>query len=310
MDTQALLLQAIQAAPGDELAWRALADFLEEQGELDRAELLRLTLSLTPAPGGEDRPARERRVQELLAAGTQPMMPVLNVLGIEMVLVPPGSFVMGSPAGEPRRYENEGPQHKVTLTRGFYLGRFPVTRAQWRALMDNAPASWRKANRPAEEVSWRDAQELCARLTKKVGRRFRLPTEAEWEYACRAGTTTVYCSGDDVTALEKVGWCSYDGTYPGTKQARRVGSFLPNAFGLYDMHGNVWEWCEDGFGPYSADDVTDPCLAVTEGARVVRGGSWRFPPNYARSAYRGGVAPAERRSSWGCRIALGAGEGD
>ncbi len=305
MDTQSLLLQAIHASPGDELAWLALADWLEEQAQPDRAELMRLVLALTRAPGGKGRAAREARLQALVDAGARPLLPSRTTsIGLELVLLPPGSFRMGAAPGEPSYSDYEGPQHKVTLTRGFYLAVHPVTRAQWHQVMGGEPAPRRGTRRPAEHVSWNDCHDFCRRLSEREGRPFRLPTEAEWEYACRAGTSTVYFSGAGVEALRKIGWCNYEGPDDRSKSARPVGSYRPNAFGIFDMHGNVWEWCEDGFTRYSREACVDPCPGPGDRSHVVRGGSWRFSPEYCRSGYRGGVVPTERRTGWGCRIAL------
>lgn len=164
---------------------------------------------------------------------------------------PPGTFLMGSPPEEVGRYDDEV-QHRVMLTKGFYLGVHPVTQAQWRAVMGSNPSWFKGDNLPVENVSWYDCQAFC----KKLGGLVRLPTEAEWEYACRAGTTTVYHTGDDEEALSRAGW--YYTNSGG--QTRPVGELTPNAWGLYDMHGNVWEWCADWHDEYSKEEVAKgPC---------------------------------------------------
>jgi formylglycine-generating enzyme required for sulfatase activity len=178
-----------------------------------------------------------------------------NSLGMKFAWCPPGTFVMGSRRTEAdsQLYET---QHKVTLTKGFYIGVHPVTQAQWRAVMGSNPSHFKGDHLPVEQVSWEQCHEFCNRLGQKDGKRYRLPTEAEWEYACRAGTTTSFYFGETISTDQ----VNYDGNYPygkGKKGRYRqmtsaVGSFPPNAWGLYDMHGNVWEWCQDWYGPYPA----------------------------------------------------------
>ena len=169
---------------------------------------------------------------------------------------------MGSPANEPERSDDET-QHRVTLTKGFYLGVHQVTQAQWQAVMGNNPSHFKgDSNLPVENVSWDDCVAFCEALGKKDGKTYRLPTEAEWEYACRAGTTTPFHFGDTIS----VNQANYDGNYTygnGKKGVYRqkttpVGSFPANAWGLFDMHGNVWEWCADWYGPYPEEELKDP----------------------------------------------------
>ena len=171
-----------------------------------------------------------------------------NNVSLEMVSIKGGTFLMGSPDTEKERTSSESPQHWVTLQR-FFLGKYPVTQAQWQAVMGNNPAYFKGNNRPVENVSWNDAIAFCQKLSQKTGRYYRLPSEAEWEYACRAGTTTPFYFGETITP----DLANYDGNYTYAsapkgvyrQQTTDVGSFPPNAFGLYDMHGNVWEWCQD-----------------------------------------------------------------
>ncbi len=221
---------------------------------------------------------------------------------LKFVWIPPGTFVMGSLPGEPVRLENETP-HRVTLTKGFYLGVHPVTQAQWRAVMGNNPSRVKAANHPVEMVSWDSCVVFCKKLRQLTGKRFRLPTEAEWEYACRAGTTTAYHSGNGLEALRQVGWCSYDEVPGSAGMTQPVGLLQPNAWGLWDMHGNVWEWCRDWYAPYEGDaiDPIGPCFGT---ARVLRGGSWYYGPNDCRSARRVRKEPATRYADIGCRILL------
>jgi eukaryotic-like serine/threonine-protein kinase len=231
--------------------------------------------------------------------------------GVEMRFAwcPPGTFLMGSPAGEESR-SNDETQHRVTLTKGYWLGVTPVTQAQWQAAMGSNPSHFKGNDRPVERVSWEDCQELCKKLGAKLGKRFRLPTEAEWEYACRAGTTTPFHFGETISTDQ----ANYNGNYTygkgkkGTyrQQTTPVGSFPANAWGLHDMHGNVWEWCQDWYGPYGDLKETDP-VRMDKGshdARVVRGGTWCNRPVWCRAADRGWNAPARRYSNYGCRVVL------
>jgi formylglycine-generating enzyme required for sulfatase activity len=227
--------------------------------------------------------------------------------------IPPGTFLMGSPRSEPERRDDEV-QHRVTLTRGFWLGIYPVTQAQWQLVMGSNPSLFKGDNRPVEMVSWDDCQEFCRKLGEKKGKRFRLPTEAEWEYACRAGTTTPFHFGDTLSTER----ANYDGNFTygkgkeGTcrEQTTPVGSFLANAWGLFDMHGNVWEWCEDLYAPYDRSDVTDPvagalsAVHVKKGSRVLRGGCWCSRPGICRSAFRHWSAPVGCSRYLGCRVCL------
>jgi len=214
-----------------------------------------------------------------------------NGVTMELVYIPPGRFMMGSPASESKSGRSmDETQHEVTITKGFYLGKYEVTQAQYQAVMGANPSNWKEANRPVEQVSWNDATEFCSRMTQRVGRQVRLPTEAEWEYACRAGTTAAFHFGDSLSADR----ANFDGNYPYGGAAKgvfrqettRVGSFQPNAWGLCDMHGNVWEWCSDWYGTYPTGAVSDPQGAAGGTFRVVRGGSWYSLGYSCRSAYR------------------------
>ncbi len=229
---------------------------------------------------------------------------------LELVWIPPGDFMMGSPAGEENRDDDET-QHRVTLTKGFWLGKYEVTQAQWRAVMGNTIGQQRdKANKdwplrgegadyPIYYVSWDDCQAFIKRLNAKGQGTFRLPTEAEWEYACRAGSTTAYCFGDSSSTLGSYGWYNENS---GSK-THSVGGKSANAWGLHDMHGNVWEWCQDWHGTYPSGSVTDPTGPSAGSYRVARGGSWYFNPRYCRSAVRSWSAPGDRYDILGFRLA-------
>lgn len=199
-----------------------------------------------------------------------------------MVVIPAGTFSMGSTSGG----DDERPVHEVTISQDFQLGQVEVTQAQWEAVMGmgSNPSNFSGPDRPVEKVSWNDAQAFIAALNSLTGETFRLPTEAEWEYACRAGTTTEYHFGESFSGAENYAWNMLNSG----GEAQDVGQKLPNEFGLYDMNGNVWEWCNDWYGMnyYSISPNTDPTGPETGGARVARGGSWHNPAEYARSALR------------------------
>ncbi|MDP6438118.1 MAG: formylglycine-generating enzyme family protein [Candidatus Brocadiia bacterium] len=207
---------------------------------------------------------------------------------MELMLIPPGEFLMGSPNSEAGRRGDEGPQHKVQITKPFYMGKSGVTQAQFEAVMGRNPAHFEGADNPVDTVSWTDAQDFCRKLGKRASREVRLPTEAEWEYACRAGTTTVFSFGDSAKGFGKYAWYSNNS---GLK-TRPVGQKKPNAWGLHDVHGNVWEWCQGWYGKdyYKGSRASDPTGPPDGSDRVLRGGSCIDEPEFCRSAIRA-VAP-------------------
>jgi len=235
-----------------------------------------------------------------------------NQLVLKLVQIPAGKFLMGSPPAEKKRVKCEGPQHEVTLTKPFYMGVYMVTQEQYAQVMGHGPThAWRFTeackgpHNPVEGLTWDDAVEFCKTLSAKSGKTVRLPTEAEWEYACRAGTTTAYCNGDDEEGLKQVGWCSYDGKWASAKSCKPVGTFAPNAWGLYDMHGNVWEWCSDWYADsYKDAKSVDPQGPDSGTARVIRGGVWFDFPWDCRSAKRESRPPAGKVASYGVRIVI------
>jgi formylglycine-generating enzyme required for sulfatase activity len=261
-----------------------------------------------------------------------------------MVLVEGGTFQMGSPLSEAERYDEETPR-QVTVG-SFYMGKYEVTQAEYEPVMGNNPSHFKGANLPVENVSWYDAVEFCNRLSLREGltpvytitkdgsdpdnksagdtlrwlvrwnrnaEGYRLPTEAEWEYACRAGTATPFNTGSNISA----DIANYDGNYPYTngskgihrKKTLEAGSLPPNPWGLYEMHGNVWEWCWDWYGDYGAGARTDPGGAVTGAYRVARGGSWFSDAVSLRSAGRSYDIPSNRFNALGFRLARGPGGG-
>jgi formylglycine-generating enzyme required for sulfatase activity/tRNA A-37 threonylcarbamoyl transferase component Bud32 len=227
---------------------------------------------------------------------------------LEMVEIPGGTFIMGSPENEAgRAYED--PQHQVTVP-GFFMAKYQLTQAQYQAITGNNPSRFEGDNRPVEQVSWNDAVTFCEKLSQKTQKNYRLPSEAEWEYACRAGTTTPFYFGESITP-ELV---NYDGNYTyGSapkgqyrQQTTDVGSFPPNAFGLYDMHGNVWEWCFDDYiDSYSDAPKDGSALTGRSNEKVLRSGSWGIHPNYCRSASRLYLA-AGSDDAGGFRVVCGA----
>jgi formylglycine-generating enzyme required for sulfatase activity len=223
-----------------------------------------------------------------------------NSIGMEFVLIPAGTFRMGSPDSDRGVFDDEKPAHRVTISQPFYLGKYPVTQAQWEAVMGTNPSQFTgERNRPVERVSWEDTQEYIRRLnTREGGARYRLPTEAEWEYACRAGSQTAYCFGDDPSQLSAYGWYVDNSG----RVSHLVGQHKPNAWGLYDMHGNVWEWVQDWYGKYTVEPVTDPQGSASGSYRVIRGGGWHIDARDCRSAYRGRRAPGYRVVDLGFRL--------
>ena len=227
---------------------------------------------------------------------------------MDFVYISPGTFTMGSPSNESGRGSDEGPQHDVTISEGFYLGKYEVTQGQWEAVMGTTPWSSQSyvqtnVNHPAVYVSWNDVQSFVQKLNAAAGDSlYRLPREAEWEYACRAGTTGRWSFGDDESQLTNYAWYRDNAWNVGEQYAHAVGIKLPNSWELYDMHGNVWEWCQDWYGSYSSDAQTDPMGSSTGSERVIRGGDFVISAQGVRSARRFRGFPSGRYSSIGFRL--------
>jgi formylglycine-generating enzyme required for sulfatase activity len=244
---------------------------------------------------------------------------ITNSIGMKLVLIPKGTFMMGSPTSEEGRVGNET-QHDVTISKDYYLGVYEVTQAQYEKMMGKNPSRFQgdnlrgdslrrdSTNHPVEQVSWEDAVDFCKKLSdlpeeKKAGRVYRLPTEAEWEYACRAGSKTAYSFGEGSKSLGDYAWFDQNSN----RQTHPVGEKKANAWGLYDMHGNVWEWCSDWYGQYPKGAVSDPVGTRDGSPRVFRGGSWYDHFEYCRSARRLGYFPSGR-DDFGLRVALSSSE--
>jgi formylglycine-generating enzyme required for sulfatase activity len=244
-------------------------------------------------------------------SSAQPPKELTNSIGMKLVLIPKGTFMMGSPENEEGRNQDET-QHEVTISKDYYLGVHEVTQAQYEKVMhknsshfQGAIVGGENAGLPVENVSWDDAVEFCKKLSdlpeeKKAGREYRLPTEAEWEYACRAGSKTAYSFDDEEGLLPEYCWFKRNSS----RRTHTVGLLEPNAWGLYDMHGNVWEWCSDWYGDYPKGAVSDPTGPKEGSRRVRRGGCWGYEAAGCRSAFRSRFHPSFRSSSLGFRLAL------
>lgn len=241
-----------------------------------------------------------------------------NGVILEMVAIPGGTFIMGSPENEEGRSSDESPQHQVTVP-SFFMSKYPVTQKQWRAVaalgkvyidLESDPSYFKGDNLPVERVSWNDAQEFCARLSRMANKTYRLPSEAEWEYACRGGTTTPFYCGETIST----DLANYNGNYTygqGQKgqfreKTTEVGIFPANPFGLYDMCGNVWEWCEDGWHENYINPPIDGSAwtSLSSEDKLLRGGSWGDAPSYCRSACRYNYNPDRSYSYLGFRLVV------
>jgi formylglycine-generating enzyme required for sulfatase activity len=256
----------------------------------------------TPTPPPQPKPTPASR------PSSQSFAEVLGYgVKLEIVRLPGGTFQMGSSDGA----NDEKPVHRVTIS-PFFIGKYEVTQAQWRAVMGNNPSYFKGDHLPVENVSWDDAMEFCRKLSKWFGKTYRLPTEAEWEYACRAGTATAFAFGSSLSSTQ----ANFNGNYPYGGAAYGIyrhsttpaGIFSPNNFGLYDLHGNVWEWCQDWYNKdyYRQSAENNPQGPTTGTVRALRGGSWEASGDHCRSAYRDGFEPDLRSSYIGFRVVVSA----
>jgi len=334
MRTEEALLAALAADPADHELRLALADWLEENGRVEQGELARLHARQLMKTGT---PEELARLCALLDAGVRPVVPeVENSIGMRLALIPPGAFLMGSPQGEAGRQHDDEAQHEVTITRPFYLGVFPVTQAEYRKVTGQSPSRYAPrgdckdevkgldtSRFPVENVRWEEAVAFCAALTEREGGKgtiseaqdYRLPTEAQWERACRAGAASYQARHFGAApTLTRANY--FGGNFPRDDDYRKglgrpceVGSYPPNAFGLYDMLGNVWEWCQDKYardtyetGPFPRVDPTGPRKG-RNWDRAFRGSCYRYAAEYLRSAQRG-HAPDFWDDAKGFRVCL------
>ncbi len=251
-------------------------------------------------------PAEAKAAQQAAAERQDVPMKLTDSIGMELSLIPAGRFIMGSPKNEEGRRTVEV-QHEVTLSRSYYMGTTEVTQGQWKAVMGDNPSFVEGDDHPVETIPWAEAVEFCRRLSEKEGAKYRLPTEAEWEYACRAGTTTPFHTGITISTDE----ANYDGQKESYGKGKKgifrdettaVASFASNAWGLHDMHGNVWEWCADWHGEYPTGAVSDPTGPAEGTRRIVRGGCWVTAPAICRSANRGDTEPVSWNFHFGFRV--------
>jgi formylglycine-generating enzyme required for sulfatase activity len=292
-ETQRQLTEQLQQERAQREAHRTTLAKLDEQLTKLQAQRDALRRKLNTAPAWTGTQAGQERDD--------------NGLKLKLCWCPPGTFTMGSPAGESGRYSDEN-QVSVTLSRGFWLGKYEVTQGEWQAVMGSNPSGFSSSSSqaPVETVSWDEATEFCRKLTEQehqAGRlpadwEYRLPTEAQWEYACRAGSTTRYAFGDSESELDKYAWYYINS---GSK-THSVGEKQPNGWGLHDMYGNVWEWCRDWYS-YTLPGGTDAEGPATASDRVHRGGSWYISAAYCRSAPRGRDSPEDRSDDLGFRLA-------
>ena len=224
-----------------------------------------------------------------------------NSIGMEFILIPAGSFTMGTSRNFKNAEVDQLPRHKVTITEPFYLGKYEVTQEQWVAVMGTNPSHFKGARRPVENVSWYDVKQFIKKLNEmEKTEKYRLPTEAEWEYAARAGGKRSYCFGDNLGDLDLCMWFYTNSN----AKTHDVGELKPSIWGFYDMHGNVWEWCSDwyGFDYYSKSPEKDPQGPGGGTLKIERGGGWDSLPYACRSAYRNGLFPHQKNSALGFRV--------
>ena len=233
--------------------------------------------------------------------GAQMITITAGNVSFDMIKVEAGTFTMGCTSEQGGDcYGDESPYHRVTISSDYYIGKFEVTQELYQAVMGTNPSNWKAYDRPVEMVSWNDAMEFCAELSRMTGRRFTLPTEAEWEYAARGGKKSTNAKYSGSSSVANVAW--YDGN--SGRQTHPVGKLRPNELGIYDMSGNVWEWCLDWYGSYSSASQTDPMGPGSGSIRVLRGGSWHNGAKGCRVSYRNGNTPGSRPYDSGFRVVL------
>ena len=263
----------------------------EEERKAQEAAHLKAAEEAERKKKEEDRLRKERE-----EAAKKPAASIKNSIGMEFILIPAGEFQMGSNDG----FDDEKPVNKVKISKPFYLGKYPVTQKEWVVVMGNNPSYFKGDNNPVEQVSWNDVQEFVKKLNAKEGTdKYHLPSEAEWEYACRAGTTTKYSFRDDEAKLGEYAWYDKNSGY----KIHPVGQKKPNSWGLYDMHGNVWEWCQDTYhDSYNGAPTDGSAWEDSSSVRVLRGGGWHYGAGYCRSASRYDFDPDGRGINLGFRL--------
>ena len=234
------------------------------------------------------------------SSGNTITIPVKNGISIDMVRVEAGTFTMGATAEMEDPYDDERPTHRVTLTNDYYIGKYEVTQALWKAVMGNNPSGFKGDNLPVEMVGWDDCQEFIGKLNRITGKKFRLPTEAEWEYAARGGNKSRGYQYSGSNNLSDVAWFLDNSG----EMTHAVGTKQPNELGIYDMTGNVWEWCQDWYGAYSSSSQVNPTGANSGSSRMIRGGCWISGARGCRSSYRYDCTPGYRRNGVGLRLVL------
>jgi formylglycine-generating enzyme required for sulfatase activity len=282
--------RGIRPGTGKHIVWDAGADLPGAHGVNYRPRVI--------AEIGQGSELIERELSAVLPDG----------LAMDFVWIESGIFTMGAPPGEPGRSSDEGPPHQVEISAGFYLGKYEITQEQWLAVMGTRPwtggvYALNSALCPAVQISWLDVQEFIHRLNEAAGDSlYRLPSEAEWEYACRAGTTTRWSFGNVVDQLTEYAWFYENAWSEDSAYAHEVGTRLSNPWGLCDMHGNVWEWCQDWFEFYALNKQSEPGGRLIMGRRIMRGGGFGNDARHLRSADRGASTPGLRSHDLGARL--------
>ena len=324
---KALLKQALRMAkeefghnhPNTAIVMESIAIYYRKTGDEEKARLWEERVKKIHTKPGVERPAKEESEGVLgkRENGNKELTEDLgNGVELELVWIPPGEFMMGC---VPPEAHFEGPVHKVNITKGFWMGKYEVTQAQWNVIIGANPSHFKNgkngapqdtSNYPVEDVSWYNCQEFLKKLSQKTGKTYRFPTEAEWEYACRSGTTTAFHYGDSLNSLQ----ANFNGNYPYNdtligphmKKTTEVGYYRPNAWGLYDMHGNVLEWCHDWDARdyYKSSPMNDPQGPSSGENRVIRSGSWTNWAKTCRSASRNSGKPEFSYNYYGLRVVM------
>lgn len=293
------MVRITQHQEEDAVAQTGLSPEMEKQPERPAAP--GASLAIRDLPGNANRDSGAAVSSMISPSPSFPEPPVPGEIkmheSIAMVWCPPGSFLMGSPDSEQGRRADET-QHRVTVTKGFWIGKCEVTQAQWQAIMGGTPSPVQGDALPVDRVSWEDCQEFIQRLNAKGGGGFYLPTEAEWEYACRAGSESAFCFGQEPSSLRNFAWFKENAE----NVLHEVGKQHGNAWNIQDMHGNAWEWCQDWYAPYAGQDTNDYAGPADGESRVRRGGAVSCGANDCRSAARGICPPQARLNMNGFRL--------